>query len=189
MESRSEALPNHSFLKKNWGIFDRNLGTYCVSNESAASTSSIPFGVVETRSSRKSKNSGIFSKNGFLDVTFWIFFQKFPEFVHFWHDKFLEFVWFLHCVLKSICDVLCTCTLVSLNKGNLKKSKKKRKKSSSQLGEPLLAYPPPSPKPAPSQGLFWRYLRYFMYIDHSLKKSCFLISGRGLAAAARSLYS
>ena len=84
------------------GFFDGNLGTVCVSNESAASTSSIPFWVVETRSCKKSKNSGNFCKNGFPYVTLWLFFRKFPDFFHFWDEKFQEFLWFLKSILLSI---------------------------------------------------------------------------------------
>ena len=74
------------------GFFDGNLGTVCVSNESAASTASIPFSVVETRNCKMSKNSGNFCKNGFPHVTLWLFFRKFPEFFHFWDEKFQEFL-------------------------------------------------------------------------------------------------
>ena len=84
------------------GFFDGNLGTYCICNESAASTSSFPFWVVETRSCKRFKESGNFCKNGLSHVTFWFFFQKIPEFVSFCDEKFQGFPWFLKSILFSI---------------------------------------------------------------------------------------
>ena len=50
------------FLIKFRDFLDGNLGTYCVSHESAASTSSIPFWAVETRSCKSPKIPGIFAR-------------------------------------------------------------------------------------------------------------------------------
>ena len=84
------------------GFFDGNLGTYCICHESAASTSSFPFWVVETRSCKRFKKSGNFCKNGLSHVTFWFFFQKIPEFVYVCDEKFQGFPWFLKNILFSI---------------------------------------------------------------------------------------
>ena len=62
----------------------------------------MPFWVVETRSCKKSKNSGNFCKNGFPHVTLWPFFRQFPDFFHFWDERFEEFLWFLKSILLSI---------------------------------------------------------------------------------------
>ena len=84
------------------GFFDGNLGTYCICNESAASTSSFPFWVVETRSCKRFKKSRNFCKNGLSHVTFWFFFQNFPRFVYFCDEKFQGLLWFLKSILFSI---------------------------------------------------------------------------------------
>ena len=62
---------------------------------------------------------------------------------------------------------------------------KKSPKNQFPPGGAVFALAPPSPKPTPPKGHFWRYLRCFMHIEQSSKMTVFLAPGRGSAAAAR----
>ena len=84
----------------------------------------------------------------------------------------------------GIYGVFCT----SLNfhlKNATSKSIKKSQKNRFLPGVWLFGGSAPCPKLAPPKGHFWRYLRCFMHIEHSSKKSRFCASGGGSAAGGR----
>ena len=81
--------------------------------------------------------------------------------------------------------MFCACAWIFTEKNATSKIIKKSPKNQFPPGGAVFALAPPSPKPTPPKGHFWRYLRCFMHIEQSSKMTVFLPPGRGSAAAAR----
>ena len=81
--------------------------------------------------------------------------------------------------------MFCARAWIFTEKNATSKIIKKSPKNQFPPGGAVFALAPPSPKPTPPKGHFWRYLRCFMHIEQSSKMTVFLPPGRGSAAAAR----
>ena len=85
----------------------------------------------------------------------------------------------------TVFTMFCARAWIFTEKNATSKIIKKSPKNQFPPGGAVFALAPPSPKPTPPKGHFWRYLRCFMHIEQSSKMTVFLPPGRGSAAAAR----